>query len=460
METQEFPTTAIDSSGKLRLDFVKSEDYAELLTSKFNGRRVIRKCCRQNATLDSTSEFNGRPRCRENQGLVTPFFENLQLKENSTNLFFRFGYANCSYPTRTKQFQLNSNGSLEIQMDNTIANSSSLLIPIEDYCLDDMVQFISVTSLPFTSTYALYCPAVEELVSIEPVFTDGSELTESPFTDVPFTDPPFTETTISESESTYSNNDDQSANSTLITVPKCCPSGHVMDEDYTCKPLWWWPSQQYGDEFTEPAKIVSDSIHYDFKTYHNNWSVIFISNPTFNGSCKPNQLQQRVPLFVDKISQLTPIFRNDSKDGVSLSLRTFIKNYWDVKSQVHSFCVDQLLFKQEREVYYNAQAFHCITIESFSSHRPVILLISTVGLLATLIIYLFVPASGILHMFPFIQPTDQSTVKIVTFHRFRQISSDCFWRKGKQRRNYYHGHDVDRAYFTLSRHIISFGIMT
>jgi hypothetical protein len=395
METQKFPSTAIDSSGKLRLDFVKSEEYAELFASKFNGRRVIRKCCRQNSTLDSTSEFNGRPRCRENQGLVTPFFENLQLKDNSTNLFFRFGYANCSYPTRTKQFQLNSNGSLEIMVDNTIANSSNLLVSIEDYCVDDMVEFSYVTGLPFTSAYALYCPG-EEPTLIESEFTD--ELTELPSTDAPFTDPPFTEptftdTTISEPESNYSNNEDQSDNSTSITIPKCCPPGHVMSEEYTCQPLWWWPSEQYGDEFTEPAVIVSGSINSDFTAYHSNWSVIFVPDPTFNGSCKPNQLQQPIPLFAEN-SQITPIFLNDSKGGVSLSLHTFIENYWDVKSQVHSFCVDQLLFKQEREVYYNPQVFHCLTIESFKSHRPVILLISTVGLLATFIIYLLVPASG------------------------------------------------------------------
>jgi hypothetical protein len=241
----------------------------------------------------------------------------------------------------------------------------------------------------------LYCPG-EEPTLIESEFTD--ELTELPSTDAPFTDPPFTEptftdTTISEPESNYSNNEDQSDNSTSITIPKCCPPGHVMSEEYTCQPLWWWPSEQYGDEFTEPAVIVSGSINSDFTAYHSNWSVIFVPDPTFNGSCKPNQLQQPIPLFAEN-SQITPIFLNDSKGGVSLSLHTFIENYWDVKSQVHSFCVDQLLFKQEREVYYNPQVFHCLTIESFKSHRPVILLISTVGLLATFIIYLLVPASG------------------------------------------------------------------
>ncbi|XP_046656019.1 uncharacterized protein LOC124349451 isoform X2 [Daphnia pulicaria] len=393
VQTRDFPTTAVDSSGKLRLDFVKSEDYAELLTSKFNARRVIRKCCGHNQSLDSFAGSNGKPACRENQVLVTRFFENLQeLEDNSTSLFFRFGHANCSTrPIRTTVFQLHFNGSLEIMVDNTNANSNTRLVSIEDYCLDDMVEFGYVTHLPYATTYAFYCPG-EEPSLIEPEFSDGPEVTDSPSTDPPPTYPPVTETTMSEPDPTYSNNDDQYDNSTLITIPKCCPPGHVMGEEYTCQPLWWWPTERPWDEPIEPAVVVSGSINDDLMTYHNNLSATLISNVTLS-SCKAGQLQQPIPLFA-QYSQIIPIFRIDPKHGVLVSFHTLVEYYWDVKSKINSFCVDQLFFRQEQDVYYNAQVFHCITIETFKSHRPIILLVSTAGLLATFVIYLFVPASG------------------------------------------------------------------
>jgi hypothetical protein len=257
------------------------------------------------------------------------------LGDNSTSLFFRFGHANCSTrPIRTTVFQLHFNGSLEIMVDNTNANSNTRLVSIEDYCLDDMVEFGYVTHLPYATTYAFYCPG-EEPSLIEPEFSDASEVTESPSTDPPPTYPPVTETTMSEPGSTYSNNDDQYDNSTLITIPKCCPPGHVMGEEYTCQPLWWWPSEQYGDEFTEPAVIVSGSINSDFTAYHSNWSVIFVPDPTFNGSCKPNQLQQPIPLFAEN-SRITPIFQKvefpfhstRSLKITGTSSRKFIRFVW------------------------------------------------------------------------------------------------------------------------------------
>jgi hypothetical protein len=261
-----------------------------------------------------------------------------------------------------------------------------------------MVEFGYVTHLPYATTYAFYCP-VEEPSLIEPEFSDGPEVTESPSTDPPPTYPPVTETTMSEPGSTYSNNDDQYDNSTLITIPKCCPPGHVMGEEYTCQPLWWWPTERPWDEPIEPAVVVSGSINDDLITYHNNLSVILIPNVTLS-SCKAGQLQQPIPLFA-QYSQIIPIFRNDPKHGVLVSFHTLVEYYWDVKSQIDSFCVDQLFFRQEQDVYYNAQVFHCITIETFKSHRPIILLISTAGLLATFVIYLFVPASGKLTYFLF-----------------------------------------------------------
>ncbi|XP_046656015.1 uncharacterized protein LOC124349448 isoform X2 [Daphnia pulicaria] len=396
-QIQQFPKTAIDNSVKLRLDFIKSEEDTELFASKFTGRKVIRKCCGHNESFDSLSKNEGKPRCRDNLGFATRFFENLQLEEKPNDLFYRFGYANCSNPARTTEFQLNSDSSLEIKVDNTIANSSNLLVSIEDYCVDDMVEFDYYDNLPVIATYAFYC-CNEEPCFIEPELTDGFELTESPSTDTAFTDSSFTEptalteTTMSEPDSTYSNNDDQYDNSTLITIPKCCPPGHVMNEDFICQPLWWWSNQEEWDLPSNPEKIVSNSIKYDFKTYHNISNMMFFPNKTLS-FCQSNQLPQATSLFAEN-SKVIPIFQNDLKNGLSVSIHLSIENYWDVKSKINSFCVDQLLFREEREVYYNAQVFHCFTSESPKIFLPSVLLISTVGLLMTFVIYFFVPASG------------------------------------------------------------------
>jgi hypothetical protein len=396
-QTQDFPTTAVDSSGKLRLDFIQSDKDAKLLESKFNGRRVIRKCCWHNHSFDSLSAFNGIYECMKNQGLVTRFFENIQLNEKPNEIFFRFGLVICSAkPTRTKEFQLHSNGSLEIKMSSRKGNSSNLLVSIEDYCLEDLVKFDNETMLPYISTYAFYCSGEEPSV-IESEITNESESIESPSTEPQCTHQSFTEATrMSEPGSTYSNNDDQYDNSTLI-IPKCCPSGHVMDEDYTCKPLLLWLRRPLNkticDIPTEPAKIVSDSISYEFKTFHKIFNVIFIPNKNLS-SCKPGQLRVAIPLYT-KNTQLTPKFRKDSKNGLSVSFHTFVENYWDVKTpNIHPYCVDQLLSRQEQDVSYNSQVFHCTTIGSFKKFHPAILLVSTVALLATFVIYFFVPASG------------------------------------------------------------------
>nr|CAH0105207.1 unnamed protein product [Daphnia galeata] len=387
IQTREFPETAVDDAGKLKLDFMKFDADGERFASKFVGRKVIRKCCPHGESMDSKSNLNGWPACRKNEGLVTLFFDQLQSQDMSRDLFFRFGRVKCDYPIRTTEFQLNSNGSLEIKM---LDNSSHRLLSIEHYCLEDVVEFNFNTNLPSTSIYAFYCPDEEpQNLIIESEFsTNGLELTEPPFTtEFSFTtDPPL----MAEPESTNTN--DPLASSKAIRVPKCCPPGHLMHENeykFDCHPLWWWPTE---DQPIDPAEIVSQSLSYDFKTYHNVSSTVFVSNSSLS-SCKPGQLQANVPVHA-KNSKKNPIFRIDSKNQISLTFHWFVENYWDVKEEIQSFCVDSLLIKQERVISYASQVFHCITLTPFLNYRPGILLLSIVALLMTFVIYFFAPASG------------------------------------------------------------------
>nr|CAH0105205.1 unnamed protein product [Daphnia galeata] len=176
-QTREFPETAIDDSGKLRLDFIKFDtDGDREFASKFVGRKVIRKCCPHGESMDTLFDNHGWAACRRNENLATLFFDQLQSEDMSRDLFFRF------------------------------------------------------VDLPSTSIYAFYCPDEEpQNFIIESEFsTDGLELTEPPITtESSFTtDPPLT----AEPESTSTN--DPLASSSAIRIPKCCPPGHETGAEY------------------------------------------------------------------------------------------------------------------------------------------------------------------------------------------------------------------------------------
>ena len=228
-----------------------------MFASKFVGRRVIRKCCPHGESMDSPSNFDGWHECRRNEDLVTLFFEQLQSQDMSSELFFRFDRFKCDNPLRTTEFQLNSNGSLEIVI---IAGYSShrLLVSFERYCLNDVVAYDAFTGLPITSIQAFYCPEEEPHSNL--LSTDELEFTEVQFTtESSFTTDLSMKSEIEPGEST-------------IAVPKCCSLGHVMRENennFDCHPLWWWPTTSFRDQPIDPAEIVSQSLSYDFLAYHN-----------------------------------------------------------------------------------------------------------------------------------------------------------------------------------------------
>jgi hypothetical protein len=284
---REFPENAVDDSGKLRLDFMNFDADGEMFASKFVGRKVIRKCCPHGRSFDSKSNLSGWPACRRNENLVTFFFEQLQSQDMPSELLFRFGRVKCHYPISTTKFQLNSNGSLEIDM---MASNSShgLLVSIENYCLDDMVGFDAFTGLPTASIFAFYCPeAPSHLLSTDELGLTEPLTTESSFT----TDLGLSmKSEIEPGEST-------------IAVPKCCSPGHVMHENennFDCHPLWWWPTESVWDQPIDSAEMILQSLSHDFKNYHAVLNTVFVSNTSLN-SCEPGQRQSESPsiFFID-----------------------------------------------------------------------------------------------------------------------------------------------------------------
>jgi hypothetical protein len=337
--------------------------------------------------MDKLFDNNGWAACRRNEDLVTLFFDQLQFKDTSSDLFFRFGRVKCDYPVHTTEFQLNSNGSLEINMSDN--SSHGLLVSFENYCLDDVVEFNFYTNLPLTWIYAFYCPdeQPQNFIIESEFFTYGLELTESSF----MTDPPM----MAEPKSTNTSNNQFAP--IAIRIPKCCSPGHVMHENennFDCHPLWWWPTESVWDQPIDSAEMILQSLSHDFKTYHNVLNPVFVFNTSLS-SCKLGQRQQNIPLYQEN-SKKNPIFRINSKNQLSLAFHSFIENYWDVKEEIQSYCVDHLLNKEERVVLYASRVFHCIAVAPVNkSYRPAILLISIVALLVTFVIYFFVPASGI-----------------------------------------------------------------
>ena len=148
--------------------------------SKFVGRKVIRKCCPHGESMDTLFDNNGWAACRRNEGLVTLFFQQLQSEDTSSELFFRFDRFKCDNLIRTTEFQLNSNGTLEIKM---LDNSNHRLLPVGHYCFDDVVEFNLNTNLPLTSFFAFYCPDeppnIIELTE-SPITTESSSMTDPP----------------------------------------------------------------------------------------------------------------------------------------------------------------------------------------------------------------------------------------------------------------------------------------
>jgi hypothetical protein len=334
--------------GKLQLDFIRSTAPAEL--TAIAGKSVVRKCCDRNQVYSQNKEEKW---CTETRGASTQFFDELQFAK-SDELFFRFGLPICSdpflYRRQTSDFVLNSNGSLEI-------NSGSNLVSIENYCIEDIVYKDSV-GLPVTSNLAIFCSdeKVEDLLEED---AEKQTINET-----------ATEVVV------------RNESSIKVNMPKCCPSGSVMDErDNSCQPL---RLEDYSDAETIISRALNSHIQKN-----NNISITLMANTSI--SC---QFIENIPL---QSKHHKVLFESVGEENNNLSLLThfYFENNWDFKVNHQPFCVDMQLLRNEREVFYQPKAFYCASkSHRVSIHYPILLLISAAGLLATFIIYFIVPASG------------------------------------------------------------------
>lgn len=308
------------------------------------GRKIIRKCC------DRHEIYSRNLVCIDNQAAATQFFGDLQLSESS-ELFFRFGLPNCvhpySYRQRTVEFQLTSNGSLEIQ-------SSNQIVPIEHYCMEDIV-YTDASGLPITSNLAIFC-------------TDKLEV--SPETKVTVTKPPFNPDVVQEAGNIEGNR---------TKTPKCCPSGHIMtNEEHTCQPL------NLGNAELVIMQALNNHIQKNY-----NISSTLVSNSSL--SCRKTKAIS-LKTNHDTFGQL--LFESTAESELSFVSHIYVENYWDFKVKHQPFCLDLTLVRTEKEVFYQPQVFYCTSQSRVSIHYPILLCISAVGLLATFVIYFIVPTSG------------------------------------------------------------------
>lgn len=316
---------------------------AHVKLSEMSGRKVVRKCC------DRHEVYSRNLVCIDNKAAATQFFDDLQLSESS-QLFFRFGLPNCVHPyshrQRTIEFQLTSNGSLEIQPNNQ-------LVSIELYCMEDIV-YTDSAGLPITSNLAIFC-------------TDKLEVL--PEAKATVTKPP--PDTVHEAGHFELNR---------TKIPKCCPAGHIMnDEEHTC--------QQFN--LGNAELIISHALKNHVQQNYN-ISSILVSNSSL--SCQHSKAIALKPNRHTLFGQL--IFESNMENELSLLTHFYIENYWDFKVKHQPFCLDLTLFRNEKEVFYQPQVFYCTSKSRVSIHYPILLCISAVGLLTTFIIYFIVPTSG------------------------------------------------------------------
>lgn len=317
---------------------------------------MIRKCCDQNEIYSLDAMYSLQ--CIENEGFVTDFFGNLQ-STRSDEIFFRIDPLEC-YPNYSyHEFQLTSNDSLEISKDSVTNNSSNHLVSIEDYCIEDVLSFDS-DGLPASMfTFACLCSEkqVPELITPELITPEY----------------PIDSGTLHESHYNHSNK---------MNIPKCCPSGYIMDEFDMCYPL---KLPKLGEDSS--SAYISKILNSFFLRDHNIVSNLIKNNVV--GSCK----LIHVTSLEGSIQEVK--FLDGANNESLVELHYFSKNYWKFKIKSKLFCVDLALSRQEKEAAFNPNIYYCLpTHFNVSIHYPILLSISAVGLIATLIIYFFVPTSG------------------------------------------------------------------
>ncbi len=332
---ESFPASAVDHRSRLNFNFLPEIDKSSALLA-LSGRRVIRKCCDLNEVYSMTSHT-----CIAKQSYATHYFDDLKNKsKNGEDLFFRIGLLDCSDQLQTTIFTLSQEtGRLQIKMKE----SDEAWEEVTKYCLEDFVGF-SEDDSPEITNLASFCP------------TGYPNLTSSV----------------------------DSAIELELSVPKCCPAGHIVEGDQ-CQPL------KLGGKVD--IAISETALLEAIQTFSEVNVTTSILTPNANLSCG---LVTPFPLLSpDSYAFITPSFKDDGNGSISFAFHFYVAQYWDLNVTLKPFCLDLELFKTDEGVYYVPTVWYCASSTQVSGHYPILLYISSAALVATFIIYFFVPASGI-----------------------------------------------------------------
>lgn len=333
------------------MDFIDSTASSAL--SSIAGKTVVRKCCDPNEIYSLDNRVCVTDKYQE----ATHFFEDLRASENDS-LFFRIGLLlQCDYyQLHTIKFQLTPSGSLQIEEDIDGRNSSVQLFSTDNYCIDDFIM-TNPAGLPGSSNLALFCSEKppHQLSELEPSEIDTSSMHEIRYEELK-----------------------------EINVPKCCASDSVVEQE-TCRPF------RTIEETLDAQSIVTNALNFYLLDSYNFSSTLI---PNISISCGFGTRHPLIPTSAKNNEGIVTFKSVEESDQLSLVMHFFVENYWDFEIKLQSFCLDLEIVRSLKEVVYQPQVFYCIPQSQVSGHYPILLGISSAALLATFIIYFFVPTSG------------------------------------------------------------------
>ena len=348
-----FPDRAVDRHGQLRLDFIQDSSVGLAASPLMDlaGRKVIRKCCDTNEVYSVANHS-----CMAKTGYATQYFDDMASQKG--DIFFRIGLLDCPDQQQAAEFELTPSGRLRYRLDDD--GGVDWAGETADYCLDDFVVFFE-DDLPETINLASFCPARSKP-------KEDPEIPVEPIDDEP-------------------NNADSSK---AIGVPKCCPTGQLM-ENRTCQSF-----KLGGDIKSDRLESIILRAFQQFSLVGNATSGVLVPNmslPCGYGTSYPlvRMSQSRAlarPLFRRSAAQ------QDGDGQVSFSLHYYVERYWDFNATVKHFCLDLEQFRTSGEVYYEPSVWYCLSPSHVSGHYPILLYISSAALVLTFVIYFIIPATG------------------------------------------------------------------
>ena len=352
------------------------------------GRTIVRKCC----DLNEVSFVRDYVTCENKQHYATQFFDDLQTQE-SNETFFRIGNVlfNCVNLKEAHDFEFKLGG-LKITQD--LENEwSNYTFSSDNYCLDD---FVLNGPDGFTETIVKALVCLDEMLKHDSSeFSGDIGATHDYEADINFTErfdvntlnesnyeettPYFASATEPQSD-TY--NTINRENVPSVTANKCCPFGYILEQE-ECKSL-----NAEGEGY-----LAETYISHALLQYLTNHAAQPILAPNKTLACGYSVFQPLVSSSAyNNFGKVNFGISTDSQ--MSLSMHFFKENYWDYYVNLQSYCVEVARVRTPRRVYHEPQVYYCNSMTEVSVYRPILLYISSAALLATFIIYFFVPVSG------------------------------------------------------------------